>query len=126
MNEVEYITKVSPFLERFRETSKGKYNFRCPICGDGGTSYKSRAWFLERDSYYFHCFNCSTQSSFRNFLKLLFPEIYREYVFDKMKTKERDIEVSSVFIEKPDIDYTIHNYIKSILKPYTERLKRFR
>jgi DNA primase len=120
MNEVEYINKISPFLERFRETSKGKYNFKCPICGDGRTGFKSRAWFLERDTYYFHCFNCSEQSSFPNFLKSLFPDIYKEYVFDKLRTKERDLEVSSIFIEKPDIDYSIHNYVKSLFKPYTE------
>jgi hypothetical protein len=119
MNEVEYINKISPFLERFRETSKGKYNFKCPICGDGSTAFKTRAWFLERDTYYFHCFNCSTQSSFQNFIKLLFPEIYKEYVFDKLKTKDRNKEVSFAFNEKPDIDYSVHNYVKSLLKPYT-------
>ena len=59
--EQKYISLVSHRLERFSRKSSGKYNFRCPICGDSEKSkYKARAWIYEiQGKSRFHCFNCS-------------------------------------------------------------------
>lgn len=123
-DEVEFINKISTHLDNFTQKGYGKYNFSCPICGDGKTKYKSRAWFLERNTYYFHCFNCSAQMSFVNFLKLKFPEVYTEYVFAKLSvSKNQNKEMK--FIEKKDIDLTAHNYINSILKPLSDNALKY-
>ncbi len=114
-DEVDFINKISAHLDRFAQKGHGKYNFSCPLCGDGHTGYKTRAWLLERDTYYFHCFNCSAQMSFSNFLKIKFPDVYNEYVFAKLGNKKNKTEIK--FIEKKDVDLTSHNIIKSLLEP---------
>jgi DNA primase len=123
IDEVEFINKISTYLDNFSQKGHGKYNFSCPLCGDGKTGYKTRAWFLERDSYYFHCFNCSAQMSLSNFLKLKFPDVYNEYVFAKLSKNKKNQEI--VFKEKEDIDLTTHNYIKSLLKPLNEEALKY-
>lgn len=119
IDEVEFINKISTHLNKFTQKGSGKYNFACPICGDGRTGYKSRAWLIERDSYYFHCFNCSAQMSFSNFLKLKFPEVYNEYVFAKLKQSGKNQKEIS-FKEMKDIDYTSHDIIKNLMEPLNE------
>jgi len=121
LNELEFIHKISLYLEGFKDLGNGKFNFRCNCCGDGSTGYKTRAWLIQRDTYFFHCFNCNAQMSFGNYLKLKFPEIYKEYVFDKLKgTKWEKGKSTLIFKEKSDIDLSAHNIVLSFLKPCTD------
>lgn len=119
INEREYILKISQNLERFKELGDGKFNFKCPICSDGKTKYKTRAWFIERDSYLFHCFNCNTQMSLSNFLKEYFPDIYKEFIFDKLKNNSKNSNTLK-FKEEKKIDYKTDRFLKNILKPSNE------
>jgi len=56
-----------------------QWNFRCNVCGDSKTdNSKKRAWFFQKKSkWMFHCFNCSTSHSFRNYVKYYHSEAYK-------------------------------------------------
>jgi len=120
INETEFIHKISTYLEGFKELGHGKFNFRCNCCGDGDSGYKTRAWFLEKDSYVFYCHNCSLSMSFPNYLKLKFPEVYKEYVLEKLKETKWKGKESLFFKEDSNIDLSSHNIVKSFLKPCTD------
>lgn len=83
--EIEIINKLLPCLEQVKQY-QDKWNFRCPICGDGKTMYKTRAWFIRDKNWFFHCFNCGKTMSLMKFAEHVNPEIYRDYVFNKFKT----------------------------------------
>lgn len=116
-NEIDYILKVSTRLEKFKRIGNN-FNFRCPICGDGHTSYKTRAWFLEKNSYYFHCFNCGYQTSLANFLKENFEEIYQEYMFDKLTSSS--YKPSEYTFQAPHTDSKASKICKELMKPLKE------
>ena len=84
-----------------------QYNFKCPVCLDSRTNKnKKRAWIYEKKgSWMFHCFNCSTSHSYINFVKLFFPEIYRDIIKLSFK-KQTKVEVKEE--------------IKESLKKYSE------
>jgi len=116
MNESKYIQKVSSYLENFKDLN-GKFTFKCNICGDSKTrKYLTRAWFTERDSYIFHCFNCNITMSFSNYLKEYFPDIYREYILEKL----RDRSFNSVEYKEKKVTSKDSDYIKSLLRKCTE------
>lgn len=117
IDEVKFIHKISPYLERFKEHGGGKFNFKCPICNDGSTGFKTRAWFLPDDVYVFYCHNCSASMSFGSFLNLKFPEVYKEYVFEKLKGNDKNSSSIVKFVQKKNINYIPHNIIKSLIKP---------
>lgn len=64
----------------------GKFNFRCPICGDSNISQrKKRGWIFERNSeYWYHCFNCGISMPFYIFLKKYYYYLYKEYIALKL------------------------------------------
>lgn len=117
-NEREYVDKVIPYLEKSKKIGE-KVNFRCPICGDGKTSYKTRCWILKGDTYYIHCFNCGTTISFKEFLKEYHNSLYNEYVFDKIKNKNNSNEYFQ-YKEKEKIDRRISLFVESLLVPCSE------
>jgi transcription elongation factor Elf1 len=74
-------------LDRYKITNRSpmKINFRCPICGDSKKSKsKARGWLLEKDnSLFYYCHNCGASHSFSNFLKVVDPLAYNDYVAEK-------------------------------------------
>ena len=118
IDEAKFILKISPYLERFKDKGAGGYNFRCPVCGDGKTTFKTRAWFLPKDgSHVFYCHNCSASMSLSSFMKDRFPDVYTEYVFDKMVSKSGEEGLKFVPKLKKNINYTSHNFVKELLRP---------
>ena len=78
-------------LEKFTSAGDGKYNFRCPVCGDSKeNSNKKRGWALTyNNSIFIKCFNCEhPYKYFPDFLKNFFPNIYSEYLTEKIKEKD--------------------------------------
>lgn len=80
----QYVNRVSFHLRNFKRKN-GVWNFSCPICGDSKKhATKARGYFIRQDDRInFKCHNCGDSSSLGNFLKLLFPELYRQYSMDK-------------------------------------------
>jgi transcription elongation factor Elf1 len=121
INESKFIHQVMPYLDRAKEKSNGSVNFRCPICGDGKTKYKTRAWFIQRDSYVFHCFNCNTTMSLQNFFKDFYPDIYKEFIFEKLKGNNFHSKISNEQIKiKSNLDTSTSDFVQSLLKPVTD------
>lgn len=102
-------------LQRLQSVN-GKFNFRCPICGDSAVSQKKRrGWILERNSdYMFHCFNCGVTMPFIRFLKTYYPTSYNDYISQKLLDKngflenkrpvnKTNVELKILNIEKPDL-----------------------
>lgn len=95
----KYIGLVSarlPLLKRRNDT----YNFRCPLCGDSQTNkHKTRGYIYKKvDSMLYYCHNCHASMSFGNFLKILDPELHKEYAQEKFVEKNTTKEV-----KQPDI-----------------------
>jgi hypothetical protein len=83
----EYINKISYKLDKFKWKSPKLANFRCPICGDSAKKKNiCRGFFhLKNDSFFMYCHNCGANMSLHNYLKENDPEVYRQYVIDKLK-----------------------------------------
>lgn len=114
--EFDGIQMVLPKLEKVKSCGE-KWNFKCPICGDGQSGYKTRAWFLKDKTYFFHCFNCDITSSINNFLKNYFPEIYSNYIFEKFKENSENLYIKEKkFDENHKEIFEINKIINPFLK----------
>ena len=96
-------------LEQFTDKGQGKWNFRCPVCGDSNKSKTlKRGWALSyNNTIIIKCFNCEMAPlHISRFLKLYRPNLYAEYmketflekgtnVFRKEKKKESSLDVFS-------------------------------
>jgi len=86
--DLKYL-KLLP-LEQFTDKGSGKYNFRCPICGDSKKrATLKRGWATNyKNTLFIHCYNCDYSSSFSKFLKLYFPQYYPDYIKEKFQSKD--------------------------------------
>jgi hypothetical protein len=83
-----YVNRVSVRLERFRQKSPGRWNFRCPVCGDSAKDpTKTRGWLFDKNGEVkFHCFNDDTcGSNFSYFLFRMDPALAAEYRLEKFR-----------------------------------------
>lgn len=89
------ITARLPLFKRKNDT----YNFRCPLCGDSqNNKHKTRGYIYKKaDSMLYYCHNCHASMSFGNFLKIIDPELHKEYV------QEKFIEKNTSSNNQPDI-----------------------
>ena len=94
----KYILLLSNILEGFKETSKGTFNCRCPICGDSTKNkHKKRGYWLHKNGEYkYYCHNCNATRSVENFLKEFAPNLAQEYKLEVLKegangTSEQDL-----------------------------------
>ena len=94
----KYILLLSNILEGFKETSKGTFNCRCPICGDSKKNkFKKRGYWLHKNGEYkYYCHNCNATRSVENFLKEFAPNLAQEYKLEVLKegangTSEQDL-----------------------------------
>lgn len=124
--------KIPLYLPSSFKDVGGKYNGRCPFCGDSKKSLtKKRGWcYFSKDCSYF-CFNCGISMSGIKLLEALsgadFPALRQEYVRLFMKTG-LDSSLSSA-CSIPSSEPNIFN-LKPILdpnikKPLSERAKEY-
>lgn len=107
--DIKFVTLLSGQLQRFNIKNRNpfKANFRCTICGDSQKSKtKARAWILENPKtslFHYHCFNCGSSISFKNFLKTYFPLQYNDYVTEKYieNAADKKVDDSTETIENP-------------------------
>lgn len=84
--DLKYAGFLSVRLDRFtiKQNNPYKANCRCPICGDSQKSKtKARGWILEKDNLaLYYCHNCNASMSLKNFLKIVEPGLFNEYIID--------------------------------------------
>jgi transcription elongation factor Elf1 len=119
-----FINKISNRLDKFVWQSPSKANFRCPICGDSQTDKsKKRAYLLQKNqTFIFYCHNCTVSMSFANFLKTFDPNIFREYLFEKYKTKEHKIQTKQQEKKQQKIEQNLDSYFVKISTLCSEHL----
>lgn len=85
--DIQYAQHLAGRLDRYRikNTNPYRINFRCPLCGDSKTNKsKARGWLLERENkLFYYCHNCGASHIFGNFLKVVDPLAYNDYVAEK-------------------------------------------
>jgi len=112
----KYIGLVSSRLQKFKKVKADLYNFRCPICGDS-QKHKNKArgyLYPVKADMNFKCHNCGASSTFSNFVKTLDPVLYKQYIFEKFKT--RNTGKGSIF-EEPKFDFKKPVFKKSLDLP---------
>lgn len=77
----KYIRLLKPHLAQCKESTRGVFNFRCPICGDSKkNSTKTRGYlFPKQNKYFFMCHNCGASMTLNNFISKLDPTLHKEY-----------------------------------------------
>lgn len=115
----KYIGLISSRLPLLKRRS-GNYNFRCPLCGDSQTNkHKTRGYLYKKtDSMLYYCHNCHASMAFGNFLKLVDPELHKEYVQEKFIEKNTTQAVPA----KPDITQIVRP--KYLVNSPLKQLKR--
>ena len=106
----KYILLLSNILEGFKETTKGTFNCRCPICGDSTKNkHKKRGYWLHKNGEYkYFCHNCNATRSVENFLKEFAPNLAQEYKLEILKETQGPsavddaADVMSKFESKPE------------------------
>ena len=105
----KYILLLSNILEGFKETTKGTFNCRCPICGDSQKNkHKKRGYWLHKNGEYkYFCHNCGATRSVENFLKEFAPNLAQEYKLEVLKEQNASAvddaaDVMSKFTSKPE------------------------
>ena len=85
--DYEYIIRINYRLENFKQKSPKLFQFRCPYCGDSSKKKnKARGYFyIKGNQFNFLCHNCGMSTTFNNFLKDTDPDIYNQYIIDKLK-----------------------------------------
>lgn len=107
--EQKYIGLISGRLDRFKRTNNKTFNFRCPICGDSQKNRsKARGFLFEKSdgAYLYHCHNCNVTMGLDKFIEAIDPNIFREYLTEKLKT-----------------DYTPRARVKSDAEKFAEKMK---
>lgn len=118
--EQKYIGIVSSRLEKFRRKNSNTYNFRCPICNDSAQNKsKTRGYiYLTKGSFRFHCHNCGASMSVLKFIKSIDPNLYYEFLKEKIadqKQEKTELEVFEEKFEKPKfVKHTALNSLKKI------------
>lgn len=80
-DEIQFIHELS--LRNFHQRSAG-FNFSCPLCNEGKSPHKTRAWILLADSKHDHntfmCHNHLPEGmSVRKFISLVDPRVFEKY-----------------------------------------------
>jgi transcription elongation factor Elf1 len=107
--DLKYAGFMSVRLDRFsiKQNNPYKANCRCPICGDSQKSKtKARGWILEKDNLaLYYCHNCNASMSLKNFLKIVEPALYNEYIIDMgLEKRSRSFANNEPIEEKSPLD----------------------
>lgn len=83
----KYVNVLGGRLPRFKKIGRDLYRFRCPYCGDSKKSdAKARGHFFMSDrETIFKCHNCGVARGLRVFIKEMFPEMYKEFIFEQFQ-----------------------------------------
>lgn len=90
--EEKYINMLGPRLKLFSRVKHNHWVFRCPICNDSKKhAYKTRGTIYlhsRASTYTMGCFNCGASMSFVNFMKLIDPTLFNEFILERYKANQ--------------------------------------
>lgn len=94
----QYISMLSPKLEKFTQKNNNLWNFRCPLCNDSRKNKnKARGYLYHKKTHIsFICHNCGSSMSLGNLIKTIDPHLYSQYQLEKYKSE------SHSNVAKPD------------------------
>lgn len=122
--ESQYPTRMAPYLTNFRQVKPYTWQFSCPICGDMSKGkQKSRGYIFRPgtlNQLNYKCFHCGASMSMGSFMKDKFPELYKEFVYQryeetsKSRIAHKDIKEILDVVPKsyPMIDSILDNLRK--------------
>lgn len=109
IDDVLFAKRLSSSLNLFKEKDSYHFEFRCPVCGDSqknkyvtrGTLYPNKS----RTGLRFGCYNCGgsglDSNGFGDFLKFVDYNLFKEWLFERWKTKNEAIHAEPV--DRPSI-----------------------
>lgn len=128
----KYVGLITSRLQKFKRRN-GAYNFRCPLCGDSQTNKnKTRGYlFTKSDKMFYYCHNCHASMQFGNFLKIVDPELHKQYVQEVFLEKNNALPVPQApditKIQKPK--YLVDSPLKTLKKvsqlPWDHPVKKY-
>ena len=89
--EIKYLNLLSSQLQKFKQTKRNTWNFRCPICGDSQRNRnKARGYVFElKSDLIFKCHNCGVSMPVSKLIETLDPSLYKEYRMEKFKDQKK-------------------------------------
>lgn len=122
------------YLPRPYVNVNGRYNFRCPFCGDSKKSAtKKRGWWYSSTDCSFFCFNCNTSFTGLKFLEALagptaFEDLKRQYLKLFLKSGLSNALSVDFGIKRSD-EPNVFNFKRELdpewKKPLSERAKAY-
>jgi transcription elongation factor Elf1 len=94
--ELQYATSIAGRQQRYQVKNRNplRINFRCPLCNDSQKSKtKARGWIVEMPksgNLHYNCFNCGASESLGNFIKIVDPSLYKEFITEKYVNKAKE------------------------------------
>ena len=93
--DVDYINKLSLYLEQFKLVRQDVWNARCPICGDSKKKLTKKRFYIyfnaDKGYYSTKCHNCGHGAPFSVFLKENYPDLYRDYIVEKFPRNQKKL-----------------------------------
>lgn len=121
--DLKYVNMMSIRFDRFKRV-QDKFNFRCPLCGDSKKSRsKARGWILTNGAKTrYYCHNCNVSLRLSDFIKMIDPTLYFEYIKDVMLDKPTEIKETPVqeFANKMKTPMFVRNTGLCLLKKISQ------
>jgi len=125
--DVDYINKLSLYLEQFKLVRQDVWNARCPICGDSKKKLTKKRFYIyfnaDKGYYSTKCHNCGHGAPFSVFLKENYPDLYRDYIVEKFPRNQKKLsparfskDIKKIVKPKPKC----HGFDYSPLKRFSE------
>jgi hypothetical protein len=87
-------------VTRFRNFSirNNTYNFSCPYCGDSKKDRNKARGYLYHDKgkMKYKCHNCAKTASFNDFLREQDPDLFKQFLFEKLKDRNPTLKAEPV------------------------------
>ena len=121
--DIEFMRRLAPQLEQFKEKGNHLFNFRCPYCGDSKTSkVKARGYvFQKKNDFFYKCHNCSVGKTLSNLIKYVDADLHKEYVMARYTSGVHSSEKPTFDFKPPE--FNTHDQL--IFEDFLYQLKTF-
>ena len=95
-NDIKYASMLAPYLNLFTRKKDTLWNFRCPCCGDSKKNSSKKRGFIYRPTnknyLAYKCYNCPASYTLGQFIQIINPELYKDYLYDAYLEKNDVLE----------------------------------
>lgn len=104
--DTKYLMLLSIKLRNFKKVSEDVYHASCEICGDSKKdTTKARGYFYKlNDKLCYKCHNCGVSMTFAHYLKVVDDSLYKQYVFEALKSNQQQKAIQHDLKQKVMID----------------------